>query len=94
MQGHTDRFAFGRTNFHIDQDDLFVLELHPTDPERYRHDGGWKRFTTVDVEIPVKDAAPRTVRLRSGCGFVGAARLLDATLRLQEAPGSQPALRA
>src|SRR4029077_10990676 len=37
MQGHTDRFAFGRTNFHIDQEDLFILELHPEDPERYRH---------------------------------------------------------
>ncbi len=44
MQGHTDRFAFGRTNFHIDQLDLFVLELDPENPERYRHDGGWKQF--------------------------------------------------
>jgi penicillin amidase len=44
MQGHTDRFAFGRTNFHIDQLDLFVLELDPEDPERYRHGGGWKQF--------------------------------------------------
>ena len=41
MQGHTDRFAFGRTNFHIDQEDLFILELHPEDPERYRHNGEW-----------------------------------------------------
>ena len=32
-------------------------------------------------------------RLRSGCGFVGAARLLQAVLRLHESPGSQPALR-
>lgn len=64
MQGHTDRFAFGRTNFHIDQDDLFVLELHPTDPERYRHDGGWKRFNRVEVAIPVKDAAPHRAVLR------------------------------
>ena len=58
MQGHTDRFAFGRTNFHIDQEDLFILELHPEDPERYRHDGGWKRFDRVEVAIPVKDAPP------------------------------------
>ena len=64
MQGHTDRFAFGRTNFHIDQQDLFVLELHPDDPERYRHDGGWKRFTRVDVDIPVKDAVPTRETLR------------------------------
>ena len=64
MQGHTDRFAFGRTNFHIDQQDLFVLELHPDDPERYRHAGGWQRFRRVDVAIPVKDAAAETVTLR------------------------------
>ncbi|MGK6323039.1 penicillin acylase family protein [Sphingomonas sp. DT-51] len=64
MQGHTDRYAFGRTNFHIDQEDLFVLELHPSDPERYRHAGAWKRFDTRTVAIPVKDAAPRRVTLR------------------------------
>lgn len=64
MQGHTDRFAFGRTNFHIDQVDLFVLELHPDDPERYRHEGGWKAFERVDVAIPVKDGAAHNVTLR------------------------------
>ncbi|PZQ62986.1 MAG: penicillin acylase family protein [Sphingomonas taxi] len=64
MQGHTDRFAFGRTNFHIDQNDLFVLDLHPHDPERYRHAGGWKRFERVDVAIPVRDAAPQVATLR------------------------------
>jgi penicillin amidase len=64
MQGHTDRFAFGRTNFHIDQEDLFILELHPADPERYRHAGGWRRFEKVDVSIPVKGAAPTVATLR------------------------------
>ncbi|MDR6116219.1 penicillin amidase [Sphingomonas sp. SORGH_AS789] len=64
MQGHTDRFAFGRTNFHIDQEDLFVLELHPDDPERYRHDGGWKRFDREVIDIPVKDAPPHRAVLR------------------------------
>ena len=64
MQGHTDRFAFGRTNFHIDQQDLFVLELHPDDPERYRHAGGWKHFERIDVAIPVKGAPPEAATLR------------------------------
>ncbi|AJP74416.1 penicillin acylase family protein [Sphingomonas hengshuiensis] len=64
MQGHTDRFAFGRTNSHIDQSDLFVLELDPDDPERYRHDGGWKRFDRVEEVIAVKDAAPERVTQR------------------------------
>ncbi|KQT34615.1 penicillin acylase [Sphingomonas sp. Leaf412] len=64
MQGHTDRFAFGRTNFHIDQQDLFVLDLDPADPERYRHGGGWKRFDRFEVDVAVKDAAPRRSVLR------------------------------
>ena len=64
MQGHTDRFAFGRTNFHIDQEDLFVLELHPDDPERYRHEGAWRRFERVEIAIPVKGAAPHAATLR------------------------------
>ncbi len=64
MQGHTDRFAFGRTNFHIDQEDLFVLELDPADPERYRHAGGWKRFTRVEEPIAVKDGPAQSTTLR------------------------------
>nr|WP_066794250.1 penicillin acylase family protein [Sphingomonas soli] len=64
MQGHTDHFAFGRTNFHIDQEDLFVLELNPEDPEQYRHEGSWKRFERVETLIAVKGAQPKQVTLR------------------------------
>lgn len=64
MQGHTDRFAFGRTNFHIDQQDLFVLDLDPQDPERYRHGSGWRPFVRHEIEIAVKGEAPRRVTVR------------------------------
>lgn len=64
MQGHTDRFAFGRTNFHIDQGDLFVLELNPDDPEQYRHGTGWKRFERVEESIVVKGGPAQQVTLR------------------------------
>jgi penicillin amidase len=64
MQGHTDRFAFGRTNSHNDQTDLFILALDPADPERYRHGGGWKRFRTVEELVPVKGEAPRRIAIR------------------------------
>ena len=56
MQGHTDRFAFGRTNFHIDQTDLFILKTREDDPEQYWHNGQWARFETFEDEIRVKDA--------------------------------------
>lgn len=64
MQGHTDRFAFGRTNFHIDQEDLFILDLHPDDPERYRHAGRWKAFERSQTTIAVKGGEDRVVTLR------------------------------
>lgn len=60
MQGHTDHFAFGRTNFHIDQSDLFVLKTHPDDAGLYWHKGAWKRFETVEESIPVKGAPAET----------------------------------
>ena len=64
MQGHTDRFAFGRTNSHNDQTDLFILALDPADPERYAHAGGWKRFRTIEELVPVKGEAPRRIAIR------------------------------
>ena len=68
MQGHTDRFAFGRTNSHIDQTDLFVLRTAPADPELYWHKGRWKRFETYDETIAIKGAAAQQVRLRYAGG--------------------------
>lgn len=64
MQGHTDRFAFGRTNFHIDQTDLFILKTHESDPDRYWHRGEWKAFERHEEEIRVKDAPAERVTLR------------------------------
>ncbi len=64
MQGHTDHYAFGRTNSHIDQEDLYVLALKPDDPECYRHRGQWKRFAQVTETIRVKDGDDVVVTLR------------------------------
>jgi penicillin amidase len=64
MQGHTDRFAFGRTNFHIDQEDLFILVTKPGDPDSYWHGGVWKKFRKVEEIIKVKGGADQAVTLR------------------------------
>lgn len=68
MQGHTDRFAFGRTNFHIDQTDLYVLRTREGDPDQYWHNGQWTKFETFDEEIAVKDGPPerRVMRYSQG----------------------------
>ncbi len=68
MQGHTDRFAFGRTNFHIDQTDLFILRTREDDPGQYWHNGEWKHFETVEEEIAVKGGPARRVELRYAQG--------------------------
>jgi penicillin amidase len=68
MQGHTDRFAFGRTNFHIDQTDLFILRTKDGDPSRYWHKGEWKAFETFDEDILVKGAPAERVTLRYANG--------------------------
>jgi len=68
MQGHTDRFAFGRTNFHIDQTDLFILRTKDGDPDLYWHNGAWKRFETVEEEVLVKGAPSERVTLRYALG--------------------------
>ena len=68
MQGHTDRFAFGRTNFHIDQTDLFILRTKEGDPGRYWHKGKWKAFETFEDEIIVKGGPPERVTLRYAAG--------------------------
>lgn len=68
MQGHTARFAFGRTNFHIDQTDLFILRTKEGNPDLYWHNGAWKRFETVEEEVLVKGAASERVTLRYAQG--------------------------
>lgn len=68
MQGHTDRFAFGRTNFHIDQTDLFILRTKEGDPNLYWHRGEWKAFERFEDEILVKDAPTQRVSLRYANG--------------------------
>lgn len=68
MQGHTDRFAFGRTNFHIDQTDLFILRTQKGDPGKYWHQGTWKAFETVEEDIAVKGAPAERVKLSYAAG--------------------------
>lgn len=63
MQGHNEHFAFGRTNFHIDQEDLFVLRTHPHHPDRYFHKGQWVEMEQETTTIAVRGEAARTVTL-------------------------------
>ena len=68
MQGHTDRFAFGRTNFHIDQTDLFILRTQEGNADKYWHQGKWRSFEIFEDEIAVKGSASERAILRYADG--------------------------
>jgi len=62
--GRSERLAWGLTSSYLDDQDVFIEELHPDDPERYRGVDGWSSFTTRRSIIRVADGDPVTVTLR------------------------------
>ena len=62
--GHNDDGAFGLTIFGIDQEDLYVYDLNPAQPDQYRYGAGWEPMRIIHESIPVKGETPREVELR------------------------------
>jgi penicillin amidase len=62
--GHNESIAFGLTRFYIDQEDLYVYETNPAQPEEYRYDGRWVPVETVSERIEVKGESTRLVTNR------------------------------
>ncbi|MBS0580582.1 MAG: penicillin acylase family protein [Proteobacteria bacterium] len=62
--GHNGHAAFGFTIFETDQEDLYVYELNPADPDEYRYRGGWEKMRIVHERIEVKGEPARQVELR------------------------------
>jgi len=52
--GHNQRGAWGFTIFPIDQEDLYVYETDPSDPNRYRFQAGWESMRVEPTTIGVK----------------------------------------
>ncbi|MBI1779298.1 MAG: penicillin acylase family protein [Proteobacteria bacterium] len=61
--GHNGSIAFGLTIFPVDQEDLYVYELDPTDPLRYRYAEDWERFRVTTERLEVRGSRPVTVEL-------------------------------
>jgi penicillin amidase len=61
--GHNGTIAFGLTIFPIDQEDLYVYELDPSDARRYRYKGAWEAMRVIREPIAVKGEAAREVEL-------------------------------
>jgi len=64
QNGHNDRIAFGRTNWSIDSEDVYVLRTNPKDPDQYFYHDNWVRMSVIVEEIGVRGASPVTATLK------------------------------
>lgn len=62
--GHNEDIAFGLTIWPIDQEDLFVYDLNPDDPNQYRYGNGWEAMQVRREALPVKGEGERAIELR------------------------------
>jgi penicillin amidase len=63
--GASDTLAWGATVSYADQSDWIVVEVDPSDPDRYRVPGGTEPFTTKSLPIAVAGRdAPERVEIR------------------------------
>ena len=64
MLGHNDWIAFGSTSFPIDEEDLYVYELNPANPDQYKYKGQWESIQVVHETIKVKGQGEVPVELK------------------------------
>ena len=62
--GHNGTIAFTQTIFGSDQEDVYVYETEPGNPDRYRYKGDWVTMTSVEERFAVKGAPDQVRRLR------------------------------
>lgn len=62
--GHNENIAWGFTIFGLDQQDLYLAQLNPANPEEYKTEHGWERMKVETDTIQVRGGAPVTVKLR------------------------------
>ena len=62
--GHNENIAWGFTIFGIDQQDLYLAQLNPADPDEYKTEHGWQRMKVKTESIGVRGGAPVTVKLK------------------------------
>lgn len=62
--GHNDTIAFGLTIFNVDQEDLYVYELNPDNPNQYRYGTGWEDMKVVHEKEAVEGEADRDLELK------------------------------
>ena len=64
LVGRSQHIAWGLTSSYLDDQDVFLEELDPANPERYRTPDGWAELETRRSIIRVRDADSVTITLR------------------------------
>jgi penicillin amidase len=62
--GHNENIAWGFTIFGLDQQDLYIEEINPRNPDEYRTDKGWEPFESRRETIEVRGGGSAVVELR------------------------------
>ena len=62
--GHNEHGAWGLTVFGQDNEDLYVYETNPANPDQYRHLGRWEEMTVIRETIPVQGQGDVEVELK------------------------------
>ncbi|WP_417526093.1 penicillin acylase family protein [Marinovum sp.] len=64
MAGKSPNLGWGVTSSYLDDQDLYIEQLNPDNPQQYRTPGGFKAFETRRSIVRIRDEAPVTVTLR------------------------------
>jgi penicillin amidase len=62
--GHNQQIAWGFTIFGLDQQDLYLEEINPTDPLQYKTANGWERVRVERERFRIKGTPPVEVDLK------------------------------
>lgn len=62
--GHNGTIAFGLTIFNVDQEDLYVYDLNPQNPNQYRYGNGWEDMRIVHETEQVRGEGNRDIELK------------------------------
>ncbi|MCH8991013.1 MAG: penicillin acylase family protein [Acidobacteria bacterium] len=62
--GHNEHGAWGLTVFGQDNEDLYVYDTNPADPNQYRYQGRWEAMSIIQDVIPVRGGADESVELK------------------------------
>lgn len=62
--GHNGTCAFTATIFGSDQEDIYVYETNPENPDEYRYEGGWEAMEVVPERFEIRGQDTETHELR------------------------------